>query len=78
MIKPQIVNKLKSINELQLLTYLSKTDTWTHNRFARECASEFLGIAEITLKKNLKSLLQKTFIEKISKGVYRINKEVIQ
>lgn len=77
MIKPQIVNKLKSINELQLLIYLSNTDTWTHNRFARECAAEFLGIAEITLKKNLKSLLQKTFIKKISKGVYKVNKKIL-
>lgn len=78
MIKPQIVNKLKSINELQLLTYLETEQTWTHNKYSRHWVSECLLMAEITIKKSLKSLVDKGFITKPSKGVYTINKEVIQ
>lgn len=80
MIKPQIVNKLKSINELSLLQYLALREdyTFTHNQHNRTIISDYCGIAEITVKKTLKSLLIKGFIEKISKGVYRINKDILQ
>ncbi len=78
MIKPQIVNKLKSINELQLLTYLSRVGEWTHNKDTRVVIAGMLTIAEVTLKKSLKTLLNKGFINKPSKGVYTINKDVIQ
>ena len=78
MIKPQIVNKLKSINELQLLTYLSRVGEWTHNKDTRPVIAGVLDMAEITLKKGLKSLLGKGFINKITKGVYTINKDIIQ
>lgn len=78
MIKPQVVNKLKSINELQLLSFMEMRPQWIHNKEGREFISNLFGIAEITVKTTLKSLLQKTFIEKISKGVYRINKDILQ
>ena len=79
MIKPQIVNKLKSINELQLLTFLElEQGEWVHNKYSRQFVAEFLLMAEITLKKGLRSLLNKGFINKIAKGVYTINKDIIQ
>lgn len=78
MIKPQIVNKLKSINELQLLIFIESRPQWIHNAEGREYISKLIGIAEITVKKNLKSLLQQTFINKISKGIYTINKDILQ
>ena len=78
MIKPQIVNKLKSIHEIKFLMQLEEMDSWTHNIFNRQQMSSSLFIAEITFKCMLRRLTQKNIIEKISKGVYRINKEVLQ
>lgn len=78
MIKPQIVNKLKSINELQLLTHIAKKEDWQHSNLTRKNLAELYDVAEVTIKKNLFKLLQKTLIEKVSKGVYRINKEILQ
>lgn len=78
MIKPQIVNKLKSINELQLLTYLSRVGEWTHNKETRPVIAGALDMAEITLKKGLKTLINKGFINKITKGIYTINKDILQ
>lgn len=77
MIKPQIINKLKSINELQLLIYLSRVGEWTHNKHTRPVIADVLDMAEITLKKGLRSLIDKGFIRKTSKGLYTINKDII-
>lgn len=77
MIRPEIVNKLKSINELQLLIYLNEQENWNHCSVNRAYLSNYLDIAEITLKKNLRSLLDKGLIEKISKGIYKVNKKLL-
>lgn len=78
MIKPQIVNKLKSINELQLLMYFSTTDRWEHTQENRTQLAESLSIAEITLKVALKSLKEKGLIDRVAKGIYKIHEDILQ
>lgn len=78
MIKPEVINKLRSITELQLLTHIVKNGDWIHSKYTRPIIADLMGVAEITVKKTLKNLVQKTLVEKISKGLYRINKDIIQ
>lgn len=78
MIKPEIVNQLNAIHELQLLMYLEKIDEWKHTSSSRLILSESLSIAEVTLKVALKKLKNKGFIERVSKGIYKIRKETLQ
>lgn len=78
MIKPEVVNQLNAIHELQLLMYLEKIDNWKHTSSSRLILSESLSIAEVTLKVALKNLKKKGFIERISKGLYKIDKKILQ
>ena len=78
MIKPQIVNKLKSIHEVKFLMQMEGLDSWTHNIFNRQQMASSLFIAEITLKCMLSRLTGKGILEKVSKGIYKISKDAIQ
>ena len=78
MIKPQIVNKLKSINELQLLMLIANVDTWQHSLVTRAVTASLLDIAQITLKVTLKKLVDRGFVVRTAKGIYKINKEILQ
>ena len=77
MIKPEVVNQLNAIHELQLLMYLERIDEWKHTSSSRLILSESLSIAEVTLKVALKNLKRRGFIERVSKGLYRIRKEIL-
>ena len=77
MIKPGIVNKLKSIHELQLLLYISKLDEWEHTIESRRFLSDKLSIAGITIKVALRRLKYIGFILRTSRGIYKINKDII-
>lgn len=78
MIKPEVVNQLNAIHELQLLMYLESNGEWKHSSSSRLILSESLSIAEVTLKVALKNLKKKGFIERVSKGLYKIRKETVQ
>ena len=78
MIKPEVVNQLNAIHELQLLMYLEKQDTWKHDKYSRSILCDSLSIAEITLKVALKTLRSKGFIDRVSKGVYKIKQDSTQ
>lgn len=78
MIKPEIVNRLKSIHELQLLLYLSKLDEWKHTRESRRLLSDSLSIAGITIKVALRRLRAEGLISRASKGIYKINKVCLE
>ena len=78
MIKQEVISKLKSINELKLLNEIANVSTWKHNSVTRMMTAGSLSIAEITLKCCLKSLLDKGLIQKTVRGLYNINKDIIQ
>lgn len=77
MIKPEVVNQLSAIHELQLLMHLSKVPEWKHNKVSREELADSLSIAEITVKVALRSLKNKGLIDRVRKGVYKIKQENI-
>lgn len=78
MIRPEVVNQLNAIHELQLLMHLEKENEWKHTSSSRLILSESLSIAEVTLKVALKKLKNKGYIERVSKGLYKIRKEIVQ
>jgi predicted transcriptional regulator of viral defense system len=78
MIKPEVVNQLNAIHELRLLMFLESNGEWIHSSYSRHILSDSLSIAEVTLKVALKYLKDKGFIDRTSKGIYKINTKVIQ
>jgi len=77
MIKPEVVKRLNAIHELSLLMFLEKEIEWKHTSHSRLILADSLNIAEVTVKVALKNLRKNGLIDRVSKGVYKIRKEVI-
>lgn len=83
MIKPEVVNQLNSIHELQLLMYLIQMEEygmkeWKNTKENRKILGDHLSIAGITVKVALRRLVDKEFITKVRRAVYKINKDICQ
>lgn len=70
-----ILNEFNTIEEARIFFCIKNNlveDVWAHTDESRAKIATKLGVAEITVKTNLRSLCDKGLIYRIERGKYRI------